>query len=70
MNLDLVLRFIQYLPSGVTEIYFHPASRHDPELDGPAKNYRYQEEFATLTSPALRQALVVSDIQCVSFSDL
>lgn len=70
MNLDLVLRFIQYLPSGVTEIYFHPASRHDPELNGAAKNYRYLEEFATLTSPALRQALEVSDIQCVSFSDL
>ncbi len=70
MKLDLVLRFLQYLPPGVTEIYFHPASRPDSELDRVAKNYRYQEEFATLTSPALRQALQASGIQCISFSDL
>jgi hopanoid biosynthesis associated protein HpnK len=70
MNLDLVLGFVKNLPPGVTEIYFHPSSRHDPELERAVKNYRYQEEFATLTSPALRQALLASDIQCISFGDL
>lgn len=70
MNLDLVIGFLRNLPPGITEIYFHPASRHDPELDRAAANYRYQEEFATLTSPALRQALQTSGIQCISFSDL
>lgn len=70
MNLDLVLGFLRNLPPGITEIYFHPASRHDSELDRAAKNYRYQEEFATLTSPTLRQALQTSGIQCISFSDL
>ena len=70
MNPGLVLSFVKNLPPGVTEIYFHPSSRHDPELERAAKNYRYQEEFATLISPALRQALTASDIQRISFSDL
>jgi len=70
MNLDLVLRFLKHLPPGVTEIYFHPASRRCPELNRTLKNYRYQEEFAALTSPTLREALLASPIQCIGFSDL
>jgi hypothetical protein len=70
MNLELVLSFLRYLPSGVTEIYFHPASRPCPEVERAMMNYRYQEEFAALTSPTLRQALLASDIQCIGFSDL
>jgi len=70
MNLDLVLSFLRYLPSGVTEIYFHPASRPCPEVDRTMMNYRCQEEFAALTSPTLRQAVLASDIQCIGFSDL
>jgi hopanoid biosynthesis associated protein HpnK len=70
MNLDLVLRFLEHLPPGVTEIYFHPASRLCPELNQAQKNYRYQEEFAALTSSALREALLASHIRCIGFSDL
>ena len=70
INLDLVLRFLKNLPPGVTEIYFHPATRRCPELDRIMKGYSYQEEFEALTSPLLRQALLASDIQRVGFSDL
>ena len=70
MNLDLVLRFLRYLPRGVTEMYFHPATRRCPEMDRNQRNYRYQEEFAALTSPAFRQALRDSDIQSIGFGDL
>lgn len=70
MNLNLVLRFLKYIPRGVTEIYFHPASYRSPELGRTMANYHFQEEFAALTSPVLRQALRVPDIQCIGFSDL
>ena len=70
MNLDLVLRFIRRLPPGVTEIYFHPATRRFPETSQKKSEYRYGEEFAALTSPALRQAFRDSEIQSISFSDL
>jgi hopanoid biosynthesis associated protein HpnK len=70
MNLELVLSFLRYLPPGVTEIYFHPASCPCSEVDRTMMNYRYQDEFAVLTSPALRQVLAASDIQSIAFSDL
>jgi hopanoid biosynthesis associated protein HpnK len=70
MKLDLVLRFLQYLPPGVTEIYFHPATRCCPELDRTLRNDACREEFAALTSSALKEALLASNIQCIRFSDL
>jgi chitin disaccharide deacetylase len=70
MDLDLVLRFLKRLPQGVTEIYFHPASRPCPEMDRVTANYRYQEEFAALTNPILKQALLTYQIQCIGFDDL
>ncbi len=70
MSLDLVLRFLRYLPSGVTEIYFHPATGRGVESGGAVGNYHYQEELAALTSPILRQALLAPGIQRIGFSDL
>ena len=56
MNLDLVLRFLSQLPPGVTEIYFHPGGD--------------KKELEALTHPAMRQVLLSSHIQTISFSDL
>jgi hopanoid biosynthesis associated protein HpnK len=56
IHLDLLLRFLKFLPPGVTEIYFHPG-------DNP-------NELEALTHPAMRKALLSSPIQTVSFSDL
>jgi hopanoid biosynthesis associated protein HpnK len=69
MNLDLVLRFIRHLPSGTTEIYFHPAVRVSPEL-GQTSADCGGEEFAALTDPALARALRDSDVHLTFFSDL
>ncbi len=70
MNEGVVLRFLQHLPPGVTEIYFHPASRRCPEADRTMKNYRYREEFRALTSPTLRQALQAANLRGIGFGDL
>ena len=70
MRLDLVIRFLRQLPDGVSEIYFHPASRRSPELDLAMANYHFREEFDALTSPVLEQFLRDSDIQRIAFSDL
>jgi hopanoid biosynthesis associated protein HpnK len=56
VHLDLVLRFLKFLPQGVTEIYFHPGD--DPN------------ELAALTSPAMQQALLTSQIETITFCDL
>jgi chitin disaccharide deacetylase len=67
MNLELVLRFLKYLPSGVTELYFHPASHLGPEFDKVMRSG--QKELEILMSPELFQALQAPEIQKTSFSD-
>ena len=70
MSLDLVLRFIQNLPSGITELHFHPATRHSPEIDATMADYRHEEEFRVLTSEQLLRAIQAAGIRRLAFSDL
>jgi chitin disaccharide deacetylase len=70
MNLERVLRLIRFLPPGVSEMYFHPATRRCPETDRDRENHSSEEELAALTSPAFRQALLDLDIQSIGFGDL
>jgi len=70
LHLELVLRIVQRLPQGVTEIYFHPATSRCPELLRTMPTYHHQSEFDTLTNPALRDLLMSSGVQRIAFSDL
>jgi hopanoid biosynthesis associated protein HpnK len=70
MHLDLVLRFLTYLPEGVTEIYFHPVVDPHSKNELIVKENQLQNELEVLTHPSLRQALLASDIKPVGFSDL
>jgi hopanoid biosynthesis associated protein HpnK len=54
--LNLMLRFLKFLPEGIAEIYFHPGSN--------------KSELEALVHPALREALLASQIRMISFSDL
>ncbi len=56
LHLDLMLRFLKFLPPGVAEIYFHPGDNAD--------------ELEALIDPALQEALLASQIRTISFSDL
>ncbi len=70
MDAELVLRFLRHLPQGVTEMYFHPATRRCPETDRTMSGYHQQRELEALTSPAVRDAVLASGAQRVAFSDL
>ncbi len=70
MHLELVLRILKHLPQGVTEIYFHPATRRCPEIERSMKDYDHEREFEALISPAVREALLASGVQRIAFSDL
>ncbi len=70
MHADLVLRILHQLPQGVTEIYFHPATRRCPELDRTMPHYHHECEFEALTSVSVREALLASGIQRIAFGDL
>jgi len=58
------------LQEGVTEMYFHPATRRCPEIDRDMPGYRHQEELATLLSGEFREALVASGARLIGYSDL
>ena len=66
---DRILGLIPHLPDGVSEIYFHPATRRTP-LVGAAPSYRHQDELAALLSPLVRNRIAESGIGLVSYSDL
>jgi chitin disaccharide deacetylase len=67
MNLDLVLHLLRQLPSGVTEIYFHPVV---PEVGGRGEGSRPEDDLEALKSLEVREALLASGIQLIAFSDL
>jgi hypothetical protein len=70
MDVDLVLRMLRHLPHGVTEMYFHPATRRCPEIDRTMPTYRHEREFEALISPAVREAIAASGFQRIAFSEL
>ncbi len=67
---ELMLRQIAHLPDGVTEMYFHPATRHCPALDRFMATYRPTDELAALTSPRVRRAFDDLGIRPMGFTDL
>lgn len=67
MNSGLVLRILRNLPSGVTEIYFHPVA---PEAGGRGKGNRLQGDLVALKSPEVREALLTSGVPLIAFGDL
>lgn len=70
MTTDLILRFVDNLPEGVTEFCFHPATRRSIEIDRTMPQYRHEGEFAALTSSSVRQAIEARGTQRIAFSDL
>lgn len=70
MDAALVARLLDHLPEGVTEIYFHPATRRSPEIDRHMADYSHEAELDALTSPAVWEKLQGADVQRVAFGDL
>ncbi len=70
MTADLLRAFLRELPEGVTEIYFHPATRRCAALDRAMPGYDHQGEFQALTQPGLPAELEREGIERIAFSDL
>ena len=70
MSAALVERCLERLPEGVTEFYFHPATRRCPEIDRSMPTYDHEGEYRALTSKALRTALDATGVERIAFCDL
>lgn len=58
MDSERLLRLVRQLPSGVSEIYFHPAVAQTEEMRRVMPGYRPEAELAALLDPAVRDALI------------
>lgn len=68
MDARRVRSFIAQLPSGISEIYSHPATEPWPQADPPDADYA--GEFAALIDPAVIGDLHASNVKPATFSDL
>jgi hopanoid biosynthesis associated protein HpnK len=64
-----VLRILEGLPSGLAELYFHPATANHPTVALPLPTARHAAELAALTSPRVRAALAAAGLEPGGWSD-
>ena len=62
-----VVALLRDLPDGITEMYFHPASASN--FTGASPGYRYTDELAGLTAPAVRERVRAASAFMGGFSD-
>jgi len=65
-----VLSALDALRDGVSEFYFHPATRSTPALEAAAPGYDRAGELRALTSRPVAARLVALDLHTIGFSDL
>ena len=69
MTEDRVMGLLPHLPDGVSEIYFHPATRPAARLASAMPGYRHPDELAALVSPAVRDRIAALGIRLATYSD-
>lgn len=70
MNESRVLRMLDALPDGVTEVFFHPATGPFAGADAGTEAFQWKEELNALTSPAVKEALTLKGIENTTFGRL
>jgi hypothetical protein len=58
------------LPDGITEIFFHPATRAFSGADRGTDAYAWEGELAALTSPLLRDAIARNGIVSTTYGEI
>ncbi len=67
MTEDRVLRFLEHLPQGVTEIYCHPATRRWEGPDTLPVSYQPEAELSALLSPAVKAKMAANHLQPLTY---
>lgn len=70
MTLERVLRVLEQLPPGVSEIYFHPALVSGASLSAGMQGYRNLEELHALLSKVLASQLTANKLKPCGYGDL
>lgn len=67
---ERVLQLVEALPDGVTEIFFHPATRAFSGADRGTERFAWEGELAALTSPRVRDAIAGSGVVSTTYGEL
>ena len=67
MTADRILRLAPLLPPGLSEIYFHPATGQEPQLQALMPGYQHGAELDALMDPRLRAALAAAGAESVTY---
>ncbi len=62
-----ILRILDHLPDGISEVYCHPAMRRWEGPDNLPSCYRAEEELAALLSPAVKMKLEACNLRPLSY---
>jgi hopanoid biosynthesis associated protein HpnK len=62
-----VAHYLEALPDGVSELYFHPATE---QPEAYPRHYRSRDELAALTDPAMARLIARRDIKTIAFAAL
>jgi chitin disaccharide deacetylase len=69
MDEAALLAVLARLPSGITEIYLHPATVSGGAIAASMNGYRHADEFAALLSPRVRAAVAAAGIERGGYAD-
>jgi len=69
MDEATLLAILARLPSGVTEIYLHPATESGAAIAASMPEYRHADELAALLSPRVREAIVARNLEHGGYAD-
>ena len=69
MRADRVSRLAAVLPAGLSEIYFHPASRRDDAFARLMPGYAPEAELSSLLDPAVRHAFETARCSLTNWRD-
>ena len=67
---ERVLRILDGLPEGITEIFFHPATGDFAGADRGTENFAWSGELAALTSTNVREAIARKGIISTTYGEL
>jgi hopanoid biosynthesis associated protein HpnK len=70
MTPDRLQLLARHLPDGVSEVYFHPASRRDATLDRLMPTYEHEAELQSLLDPAVQAAFATAGAERVGYDAL
>ena len=70
MNIDKLIRILSHLPAGLSEVYSHPATQGQDNIDPDASGYEYEAEYKALIHPRVRRTVDKFSVELTGFGDL